>query len=262
MAEAATKQLRQHLLDSGICGDVATSREENLRNIGRMLQGREGYHFGLTPDPAWSRDGVLEVMARLCGINPDPAYDEGQDTISAELCVAALGRLRDRLALAAARHERVLVATGHPTGTFAMHLAMSAALTGAGAAVLRPDVDNWWWPWEHDTQWARSRPRHLRAFGGVHVLAAGGELLHTHAPEPGRVLFDACASDPPDLVVADHGFAGAAAAAGHEVLAFADCNDPALFVAEAEGLAIITVPLDDNVRPHLYDPLSQFLTSW
>ena len=32
-----------------IAGDVATPREENLRNIGRMAEGRRGYDFGLLP---------------------------------------------------------------------------------------------------------------------------------------------------------------------------------------------------------------------
>ena len=40
---------------------------------------------------------------------------------------------------------------------------------------------------------------------------------------------------PPDLVVADHGWAGAAGQAGVTAVGFADCNDPALFVGEAEG---------------------------
>ena len=47
-----------------------------------------------------------------------------------------------------------------------------------------------------------------------------------------------------------------------ETLGMADCNDPALFVAEEEGKPIVTVPLDDNVPPHLYDPLSAFVTAW
>jgi hypothetical protein len=63
----------------------------------------------------------------------------------------------------------------------------------------------------------------------------------------------------PDLVVADHGWAGAAAEAGIDTLGYADCNDPALFVAEDEGKPLVTVPLDDNVPPHLYDPLSSYL---
>ena len=56
---------------------------------------------------------------------------------------------------------------------------------------------------------------------------------------------------PPDLVVADHGFAGAAGAAGIVSVGFADCNDPALFVGEAEGDVAVCVPLDDNVEANV-----------
>ncbi len=253
--------LRQHLLDTRTAGDVVTSREDNLRNAGRMAQGRSGYDFGLVPAREWTRDGVLDVMARRCGVRPDPAYLSGPDTIDVDLTLAALDRVRDRLALAAQRHERVLLATGHPTGILVLHLACADALRRAGAAVLVPELD-WSWPYDADAgSWARARPRHVRAVGGVHVLASGGELLHTHDPAPGRAVL-AALDAPPDLVVADHGWAGVAAAAGLEVLAYADCNDPALFVAEEEGLDIVTVPLDDNVLPHLYDPVSAYLTAW
>ena len=64
---------------------------------------------------------------------------------------------------------------------------------------------------------------------------------------------------PPDLVIADHGFAGAAGQAGIESVGFADSNDPALFVGEAEGDVAVCVPLDDNVLPHLYEPMTAFL---
>ena len=117
------------------------------------------------------------------------------------------------------------------------------------------------WSWDWPEAWGRGRPRHVRAVNGVHVLASGGELLHTHEPEPMRALLAALDS-PPDLVVADHGWAGAAAEAGVDTLGMADCNDPALFVAEEEGKPIVTVPLDDNVAPPLYDPVSAFVTQW
>lgn len=255
-----TGDLRRHLVETRIAGDVATSRENNLRNADRMAQGRPGYDFGLVPSRPWSRDEVLEVMVRRCGVQPDPSYERGPDTIDPDLTLAALDRVRDRLALAAQRRERVLLATGHPTGILVLHLAVAAALRAAGAQVLVPALD-WSWPWDREGDWSAGRPRHVRAIGGVHVLASGGELLHTHAPEPARALLDAL-DDPPDLVVADHGWAGAAATAGLPVLSYADCNDPALFVAEEEGLDIVVVPLDDNVLPHLYDPLSAHLTSW
>jgi hypothetical protein len=137
-----------------------------------------------------------------------------------------------------------------------IHLQVASALRAAGAEVLVPEQD---WR-EHVPGWSRAQT--VRALNGVHVLATGGELLHTHMPEPMRALLAALGDAPPDLVVADHGWAGAAAEAGIETLALADCNDPALFVAEAEGKPVVTVPLDDNVKPHLYDPISAYLTAW
>jgi hypothetical protein len=251
--------LRQHLLDSRIAGSVATPREDNLRNFGRMAEGRSNYDFGLVPARDWTRDEVLDVMARRCGVLPDPAYGSGPDTIDVDLTLAALDRVRDRLQLAAQRSERVLVATGHPTGILVLHLATVLALRAGGAQVLVPDDVDWAWPWDDDA--GRWGVRRVRPVSGVHMLATGGELLHTHAPEPCRALL-AALDAPPDLVVADHGWAGAAAAAGIEVLSYADCNDPALFVAQEEGVDIVVVPLDDNVRPQLYDPLAAYLTSW
>ena len=251
------EQLRRHLLATRIAGDVRTPREDNLRNAARMAQGQPGYDFGLVPAREWTPDEVLEVMARRCGVRPDPAYVSGPDTIDVDLTLAALDRVRDRVALAARRRERVLLATGHPTGVLVLHLAVAGALRAAGAEVLVPELQ-WSWPWDEGSG---RGVRHVRAIAGVHVLATGGELLHTHAPEPGRALLDAL-PEPPDLVVADHGWAGAAAARGLEVLAYADCNDPALFVGEEEGLALTVVPLDDNVLPHHYDPVARLLTDW
>jgi hypothetical protein len=251
--------LREHLVATRIAGDVATSREDNLKNFGRMAQGRENYDFGLVPRRTWTRDEVLEVMVRLCGVHPDPAYAAGPDTIDPGLTIAALDRWRERLAKAAASGERVALATGHPTGVLSLHLQVAAALRLAGCEVLVPALD-WSWPWEQE--WGGGRDRHVRCVGGVHVLASGGELLHTHRPEPMHALL-AALGEPPDLVVADHGWAGVAAEAGIETLALADCNDPALFVGEAEGKPLVTVPLDDNVLPQHYDRLgAHVLEGW
>jgi hypothetical protein len=256
MAEPHPQDLRQHLIDSRIAGQVDTSRENNLRNIGKMLDDAPDYWFGLHRTRDWTSDEVFDVMVRRCGIDPDPGHVEGVDTIDPDLTIAALDKHRDRLAVAADRRERVVLATGHPTGILVMHLQVAAALRRAGCDVLVVETD-WAWPW--DTDWGRGRPRHVRWINGVAVLASGGELLHTHRPEPMSAILELVT---PDLVVADHGWAGAAAEAGIETLGYADCNDPALFVAEEEGKPIVTVPLDDNVPPQLYDPLTAHLLSW
>jgi hypothetical protein len=49
-------------------------------------------------------------------------------------------------------------------------------------------------------------------------------------------------------VVADHGFAGAAIAAGIPTVAVMDTNDPALAVVAGRGADVTVVPMDDN-RP-------------
>jgi Phosphatase len=61
-------------------------------------------------------------------------------------------------------------------------------------------------------------------------------------------------------VLADHGWAGCAAQRGIETVAFADSNDPALFLGEAEGTVAVTVPMDDHVvDPRFYDPMTAYL---
>ena len=45
-------------------------------------------------------------------------------------------------------------------------------------------------------------------------------------------------------------------------MGFADCNDPALFLGEAEDTLAVTVPLDDHVPdPRFYEPMTAYLLS-
>jgi hypothetical protein len=67
--------------------------------------------------------------------------------------------------------------------------------------------------------------------------------------------------EPPDLVLADHGWAGAAIARGIEVVCFTDVNDPAIAVAKADGLVDVVVPCDDNLPPVAYEPVRDYLLS-
>ena len=82
--------------------------------------------------------------------------------------------------------------------------------------------------------------------GAVGMVTDGERPRHTHRPDPMERML---AEERPDLVVADHGFAGAAIQAGVETLPIADVNDPALIVAKAQGRTEIVVVLDDHVPP-------------
>jgi hypothetical protein len=60
-------------------------------------------------------------------------------------------------------------------------------------------------------------------------------------------------------VLADHGWCGGAGRAGVSAIGFADSNDPALFVGEAEGSVAVAVPLDDGMAPRHYLPLGDYV---
>ena len=57
-------------------------------------------------------------------------------------------------------------------------------------------------------------------------------------------------------MIADHGWAGAAGEAGIETVGFADSNDPALFVGEAEGKIAVAVPSMTMCFRAIYAPLT------
>ena len=251
--------LRDHLVATRLAGGVATSRENNLANFARMSRREPLSLFGLRPAGRWSYEDVLALMAERCGVVADPAYVRGPDTIDPDRTLDRLDAMADRIGAAAARRERVVVATGHPVGLRPTHTAVAAALAAAGCLLLTPAAG-----WAHpDVSELGEQSGTLDWVDSVGVLRApGGWLKHTHSP----LLMEAVLAEladwgdaPPDLVVADHGWAGAAGQAGIDAVGFADCNDPALFVGEAEGRVLSCVPLDDNVDPRHYGPLTAYL---
>ena len=239
-----------HLVASRIAGDVATPRASNLANIRKMLARHPEYWFGLELERSWTFDAVLDAVSRRVGIDPDPARLDGADRIDPELCVDALDAAGRRIGEVAAAGGTVLLATGHPTGLLAMLASVAIAAQEAGATVVTPGAERW--------VEVLGESRRVRYVGGVATVGTGGDLLHTHAAEPMQALLGWC-ERPIDLVVADHGWAGAAAQAGVPTVGFADANDPALFVGADEGKLDVVVPLDDNVAPAAYEPLTRFL---
>ena len=198
-------------------------------------------------------------MVDRVGVSPDRSHLRGADTIDADKTLDALDRMATHLAAAARPGSRVLLATGHPAGLLVVHAAVARALAAAGATVLTPGAGTI--VRGDDPQRPGHAPRPVRRAAWP-SSAAVGDLNHTHSPAPMRGLLAALAEagePPPDLVVGDHGWAGAAGQAGVPTVGFADCNDPALFVGEAEGTVAVAVPLDDNVQPQLYAPMTAYL---
>jgi hypothetical protein len=251
-------ELRQQLLDARIAGDVATPREDNLAKYAMFSRRLARASFGLETPRHWSVPDVVEVMAHKTGVSADAAKLGGGDRIDPDLTIDALTRMATHLAAAAGPGRRAIVATGHPAGLLAIHLPVARALAATGTEILTPAMG---WSYELGTHNGQVT-REIRYVGDVAMLSTRGELNHTHSPRPMEAMLAdlvATGADFPDLVVADHGWAGAAGQAGITTVGFADTNDPALFVGELEGKIAVAVPLDDNVEPHLYTPMTAFL---
>lgn len=254
MTSPTRAELRAQLIEARIAGEVATTRENNLANYRKMSEREPLYLLGLDPKGTWTADDVLELMADRCGVIPDPDYLYGQDTIDADLTIDRLEALADRVRLAMDRRESVLVATGHPIGMRPTHTTIATALRDAGCPLIHAAEG-----WQHPDGTPYGKIGHIRYLDGVAMIErSDGTLQHTHSPMPVWAVLDAVAT-PPGLVVADHGWAGGAGQIGIDAVGFADCNDPALFVGEAEGTIQVCVPLDDNVNPNLYRPMNEYL---
>lgn len=251
-AAPSREELTGHLVRTRIAGDVATPRENNLAHYRSLANGDRHYWLGLELGDRWSDEqDVLAVMADRVGVHDDPDHRTGQDTIDADLTVAALDRAAAELRKAAEDGQRVLFATGHPGALLDFHGTLAQALRRRGCEIVRTP------------QSVYADEGVVVQFGGVAVYERGASLWHTHSPRPMHAVLDALAraDEPaPDLVVADHGWAGCAAQRGLQTVGLADCNDPALFLGEAEGTLGVAIPLDDHVAdPRFYEPMTAYL---
>ena len=249
------------VLDSTLLtGAVLTDRASNLGNL-RKLAARDPAHlYGVDVAEHWDLESLLALMGERVGISTDPAFESGQDRIDVRLTLARLDAYRRRFAESVERGDLILFATAHPATLMDLYRRLATAATEAGAQVLDvnalpfagadrirvPLAD------EHQFLWCT---------GGVTCVYRGGSLLHTHSPEPMNALLDQLDTlgIRPDLVVADHGWAGAAGRRGLPTIAIADCNDPAVFVAEAQGSIEVVVPIDDGLAVHLYEPVLRYV---
>jgi len=237
-------------LEAGRVAGVATHPLDNVRGNARLLlEGDPDKQFGLTgmQDGLVLQD-VLDLVSAGAGVAIDPAQESGDVRIAPEPILDACEALGRRLALAAERGERVLIATGHPGGLDLLYREWERLLLTHGGRVIKPaDGATWRDPHlEHD--WS------IGYLSGVGMQTDGRVPRHTHWPDAMRRML---AAERPDLVVADHGFAGAAIEAGVETLSVADVNDPALLVAKAQGRTEVVVVMDDHVAADAYWPCLQ-----
>jgi hypothetical protein len=233
-----TSQYAGRLLEAGVAGtSTSHGAEDNLYKIALLLELDAGHTFGmeeLLQDTDFEE--AYEAVARKTGYPPDREETPGRGSIDPARTAAGLLEAGERVRAVAEGGGSFIFATGHPGALLFYYLGLARWVEDLGGRILAAPT-----PGRYER---RGVP--LDWVGPVGALGDGASLFHTHSPEPMRgVLAELGAVD---LVVADHGFAGAAIASGIPTVAVMDTNDPALAVVAGRGADLTVVPMDDN-RP-------------
>jgi hypothetical protein len=249
--EHTRDELERGLL-SGMVAGWASHPIDNVRgNALLLLDGDPDKQFGLSGlADGIDLDAILSLVETAAGapIDRDARYGpvDIRPTPIVDACLAA----GERLAELCRDGASVALATGHPVGLAHLYHELGALLRREGAHVLRLGIGARWRDRGLPHDWA------IEHWDDVAVVSDTREPRHTHRPDAmERMLAEAR----PDVVLADHGFAGAAIEAGVETISIADVNDPALLVARAQGRTEHVLVFDDHVEPDAYWPVFQAL---
>jgi hypothetical protein len=232
--------LEQHadrLDEAGVAGSCTShGAENNLYKIGLLLEHDEANTFGmqdLLRDVGF--DEAYDTVTFRIGNPPDREENPGRGCINPARTAAGLAEAGARIREVAGAGGRLVFATGHPGAMILYYLGLARWAEELGGRVVTAE-----------TRGRYQKGVSLDWAGPVGTLGDGASLFHTHDPEPVRDVLRQI--DSVDLVVADHGFAGAAITAGIPTVAVMDTNDPAFAVVAGRGADVTVVPMDDN-RP-------------
>jgi hypothetical protein len=225
------------LSEAGVAGNrTSHGAENNLRKIGLLLEHDESNTFGMEDLLQGVDFGeAYDAVTHQIGNPPDKEENTGRGCIDPARTAAGLIEAGERVGSVAGSGGRLIFATGHPGAMILYYLGLARWAQELGGDVLTVETRG---RYERGVSldWAES----------VAALGDGASLFHTHDPEPMRDLL--WQTGAVDLVVADHGFGGAAIAAGVPTVVVMDTNDPAFAVVAGRGADVTVVPMDDN-RP-------------
>jgi len=243
------EELRQALVAGGAAGPAGHDHDNVFGNIRKLVDHDPDKLFGLSsmPEP-FGFEEIVRLVGDAAGVPIDHLATTGAPDIDAGAVLDACAVMGERLAVAAERRERVLFATGHPADLDPLYGSIARLAEERGARTITPADGETWFDRSVDHEWT------IAFHGPVAMVTDGVRPRHTHRPEAMRRML---AADRPDLVVGDHGMAGAAIEAGVETLSIADVNDPALIVAKAQGRTDVVIVLDDHVPAENYWPCFQ-----
>jgi hypothetical protein len=208
-----------------------------------LLRGDLDHTLGIvSPECAAHTDGS-DVISPVTGCPPDSLLTPAEGAVTPLATLRGLEEAARRIDSVARGGGNFLVATGHPGNLLLLYMELACLIRDRGGRVIEPARGAWVPP-----------NLCLDYMAGVAVTTDGRSLLHAHDCRAMELMLEAAESV--DLVVADHGFAGAAIVAGIPVVAVLNANDPLPALARRLGADVTLIPMDGNLSPSAYLPLA------
>jgi ribosomal protein S2 len=230
--------------------ELSHSRRNNLEAVTRLANLDPYVTFGIRRVIEYVQEKQLEpsealgMIAEITKCSKDLNHTEGRGYISPASTIKGLRAAGAAIRRVASEGGSVLFATGHPGAMIDFYTELAYLVRRLGGRVF--DLTR-----GQIVQQGEDRD-HVKVVDSVNSIAFLSDTcaaLHTHDSRPMEMMLDG-ADRMPDLVVADHGFAGEAINRDIPTVAVMDTNDPGLAVAKHLGANVILVPMNDN-RPNV-----------
>src|SRR5205085_10916856 len=185
-------------------------------------------------------DEVLRIISGFTKCSHELSYTQGRGYISPSSTIKGLKATATTIRRVAGDGGAVLFGTGHPGSMIEYYTELAYLVHRMGGRVL--DLAKGQLVQQGQD---RDHVKVVDSINSVAFLSDTASALHTHDFEPMKIMLDD-APRLPDLVIADHGFAGEAVNRGIPTVAVMDTNDPGLAVAKLLGAKLVLVPMNDN----------------
>jgi hypothetical protein len=230
--------------------ELSHSRQNNLEAVKKLANVDPYATFGIHEVIDYVKSNQLdagEALGMIAGItkcSQDINYTEGRGYISPASTLKGLKATAAAIKRVSSQGGSVLFATGHPGSMIDYYTELAYLVRRFGGRVLNLAKGQ-------VVQQGKDRDtvQVVDSVNSIAFLSDTCAALHSHDSRAMEILLDE-AEKPPDLVVADHGFAGEAINRGIPTVAVMDTNDPGLAVAKTLGARVILVPMNDN-RPNV-----------
>lgn len=245
----------RYLVATRLAGSVSTTIRNTRLKIEGLFNEDPRCTFGLSVCSSVSMPDIERAMLETAGA--DLSGDEELGYIDPYVTLDGIKRHAKTLEPYLVGGGNILIATGHPAGLLQHYMALGGALERSGATVLRPLDDGPIVP----TGFEGEPPSSIRFVGGVGcVYRKPGSIGHSHLPHFMESMLDELdrGGKGVDLVIGDHGMAGAATERGIPTMSIADVNDiPLQLVSGNEHHSLLVI--DDNLPSQFFKPITDLI---